>query len=409
MKYDIMVIGTHCGNDIVMAEHLAGLGLKSCVARRPEDNSTVEVPAEYLKHFSRKDVVVTKTRLDFVRLAHECRMIVSITGGLIHLLGKLWPAHRFLGLPPVVALITGSDFLELSLEKSMDGAFYRQYLKFADINWILPYPHALQNILKLNVKNVVFMPGFPFIVPDVPPEFQNPNRLPHGKRLRFFHCSVLDFNYTWYGEQRVSSKSNDRFIRAFARAVRDGYDIDCVILYRGHDRDVAKEMVRRAGPEVSSRFIWKNELNREELFQEFLNSDVIVNLFSCGGIGGITIEAMTLGCPMMQFGSKTYYDLAYAGVQPPYINCRTEDEIYDKIVWCCKNPEKLNDVAAEGKKWVEKYIAPQNSMKKFLFYYSALTGDRKLDFGPFIGEMEEHVKQMKAGTYDPFKGLCEPE
>ena len=74
--------------------------------------------------------------------------------------------RRFLGLPPVINLTTGSDITELAVERSLHGLLYRQYLRFVDLNWCLPMPHALQNITRLKVPNVVFMRGFPYIVPD---------------------------------------------------------------------------------------------------------------------------------------------------------------------------------------------------------------------------------------------------
>ena len=184
--------------------------------------------------------------------------------------------------------------------------------------------------------------------------------------------------------------------------MKAGYNIECVMLYRGADRDVAKEMVLRAG--IASSMYWKPHLSRDELYREILDSDVVVNMFAHGGAGGISFEAMALGRPVMQYANPTYFDLMYGGSMPPFINCRTEQEIYEKIVWCCETDE-LNELAEEGVKWVWQHIDPEKALTTFLFYYSLLTGEKRLDFGPHIPDMQAHVEKVLTGAYDPFVSL----
>ena len=110
------------------------------------------------------------------------------------------------------------------------------------------------------MPNVVFMNGFPLIVPERPAgaAYRPPRR---GERIRLFHGSNFDWNYTDFGLRRNSIKGNDKFIRAFVRAVRAGYDLELTALDRGPDRAVARAMFEHAG--VVDRVSWKSHLSRD--------------------------------------------------------------------------------------------------------------------------------------------------
>ncbi len=397
--YDVLVMGPLCGIDFIMAEHLSRHGLNVTIARRPTSGS-MAVPEDYFEAFDPKNVHIVTSPWQTVRLARESRLIFSATAELLGQLRKIWRWRRFLGLPPVINLTTGSDLSELSVEGTLHGRRYRQYMDMAAVNWCLPMPHSLQNLVRLKVPRVVFMQGFPYVMPEVPRE--GPYRKEPGEVLRLFHCSHLDWNLTNFGEQRNSTKGSHKFLRAFIRAVREGVDVQLTILDRGADREVARAMLEESG--VVDHVIWKPGLSREDLYREARRAHIVVNMFHHGGSGGISYEMLRLGVPVMQYANPTYFQLMYGGAMPPFINCRTEDEILEKIRWA-ETTEELPRIAEAGTEWVEQHIVLENAMTGFLFYYSLLTGDKKLDYGPFIDEMKGHVKSVMGGRYDPLEGL----
>ncbi len=396
-----MVIGNLCGNDLIMAEHLARNGLNPLVVRHYGDSS-MGVPDSYLDSLNKKNIVYLRNSFEFLRYARQCRLIFSITGALIFHLGHLWNFRFLYNLPPIINLSTGSDMTERLAEKSRVGIYYRQYVRFVDLNWCLPMPHTLKHIVQYRVPNVIFMNGFPYLVPNLSYSLSAKADKKENNSLRLFHCSHIDWNYSNFGVNRNSTKGNDKFIRAYIRAVKAGYNIKLTILERGPDKLVAKEMCDRAG--ISEYITWKSDLSRDELYEEILKSHVVVNMFAHGGAGGISYEAMALGRPVMQYANPDYFKLMYSGNIPPFINCRTEDEIYEKIIWCCQS-DQLTSIGVDSSKWVTKYIDPENSLTGFLFYYTLLTGDKKNDFGPHIEDMEKHVKEVSSGKYDPFENL----
>jgi glycosyltransferase involved in cell wall biosynthesis len=378
--YDVLIIGELAGTDLLYAEHISRKGLKCCILRRHHITKTTKETISHLSsyhtHFREEDIIYYKNELDFLRIAKTCRLIFSITGTLVGALRMLWPLRHFLGLPPVVNLTTGSDITELAVEKSFYGILYRQYLRFVDLNWCAPHPYALKNINSLKVPNVVFM-RIPWILLDEVASDKNGNNNNENKPLRFFHASHLDWKVNDPGAHRNSSKGNDRFIKAFARAIKDGLDAYCVILDRGPDRNVAKELIRNL--EVEDRFIWKPHLPRDELVDEFRNADVAVDQFDVGGFGGVAIEPMSLGKPVITYINENCSKLLYVE-PPPVLNCHTEDEIYEQIMKC-RDRIYLQNMGKQAKEWIYKYHHWENCLDQFLFYYTLLTGHRVLDYG----------------------------
>ena len=64
------------------------------------------------------------------------------------------------------------------------------------------------------------------------------------KTIVFSHCSNIDFGFIDSKAGRTSTKGNDKFIRGFIRAAKEGAPIRCNILDRGPDKDKLKELER---------------------------------------------------------------------------------------------------------------------------------------------------------------------
>jgi len=405
-EYDVFVCGPLAGCDEIMAAHLARVGFHVLLARHENERNSFTLPTGYRGKQEIAKHVDLKSSLDTLYWARQCRMVVSFTGYFGFLLGRLWPLRKILGLPPIMAIATGSDTTEMLDCDTPEGRRFRQYLHMTRLNWCIPLPHALKNLIKYRIPNVVFMQGFPFLVPDLdagawqghepytPPAADEP--------LRLFHCSHIDWNYTGFSRQRNSTKGNDKFIRAFIRALQQGCKLKLRILDRGVDRGVAREMFKHAG--VEEHVTWLEHLDRDALYKEIKKSHVVVNMFAHGGAGGISFESIALGRPLMQYANPTYFQLMYGGAIPPFIECFTEDEIFEKLLWC-RDTDRLPAVAQAGREWIDRHIAPENSMTGFRFYYSHITGDQKIDCGAHIQEMENFARSVEDGSYDPLAGL----
>ena len=398
-RSDVLVTGPLVSCDYILAEHLCRAGLDAIAVRKSGAEAAISVPASYLGCLSADRRVAVEGPLEFLGYARNSRLIVSITGTLTGHLRQLWPLRRILGLPPVINLTTGSDITEHAVGSSLSSRIYRQYLRFVDLNWVLPMPHALQNLVRLDVPNVVFMKGFPYMVPEPDQALPPLAPLRPDAPLRLLHCSNLDWNVTDFGAERNSTKGNDKFLHAFIAAVRQGHDLQLSILERGPDQAIAKEILARGG--ASDRVTWKGHLSRDDLYREISKAHIVVNMFAHGGAGGISYEALAVGRPVMQYANPTYFSLMYGGEMPPFISGYSSDEILSRLIWC-RTEADLPAIAKRGRDWVRRHIAPPDALTDFLFYYSHLTGDRRLDFGLHIESMAAHVRSVQAGSYDPF-------
>lgn len=370
-KYDVLFIGTLADNDLVVANHLSRLGLK-CVIMRPLGEEIRESD-RYLSQFQNNDIIYYKHRWSIIKIARKSRLILCFAG-----LGKIGVLYlpcvrRLMSLPPVINITTGSDITELAADKSLKGALYRNFLRCADLNWCANYPHAIKNVLGLGLRNVVFM-RFPYYIPgDLSPE-----RIEQESgSIRFIHASNLDWKINDSGLLRNSSKGNNRFIRAFARAAKNGIDISCIILERGPDVEEAKKLIKQLG--VEDRFVWKPNMTRTELVGEFARADVVVDQFDVGGFGGIAVEAMMMAKPVMIHLQENCQKLLYSE-RPPVLNCYTEEEIYQQIM-ACQKKEDILDLGRRAKEWVYKYHHRSTCLDQFLFYYTLLTGHEVVDYG----------------------------
>ena len=139
--------------------------------------------------------------------------------------------------------------------------------------------------------------------------------------LVFFHYSRLDWRSTKNDGNRKSTKGNDRFIRAFVKAINDGLNARCVILRRGKDCDLAQKLIREIGGE--KYFEWRESLSLPELVEQIERSDIVVDQFDIGGFGAGAIEAMALAKPIMIYLDMASLQLSY-DEGPPVLNCRTE-------------------------------------------------------------------------------------
>ncbi len=372
-QYDIGIIGNICSVDINTATSLSKLGAKVLVFRKWNDKDLSAADTYSQNGSSEFDVYTSKGSLDFFVKACSCRILFSFTGAVLGPLKKVYPLRFLPMFPPIVNISTGSDITELLGERSLKGFLYRIHLRFSTLNWLVEYPHGLKNILKYKIPNVYFMPFPAFRLPE--------KKLPlpeSNDKIIFFHPSHLDWRVSDPDENRNSSKGNDRFIKAFIRAVKNGLDAECILLYRGPDRDLALKMVEDSG--IKERFIWKQALTRDELFDAFLKCHVVVDQFDVGGLGGIAVEAMASGRPVMTYIEENCSRLQYGGDIPPVINCWSEEEIYRQINNCIAD-DFLGKKAQESHLWVNRQHRPHIVYDKILFYVALLTGKRIKDYG----------------------------
>lgn len=283
------------------------------------------------------------------RTIKHSSLVISLGPSIFYEFGLVNCFKHFILKRKLIAFITqGSDITEYINGNSLYAKFYKYFLKKSVFNLFSPYKHALYNLHKHHIYNVFFA-CHPHKLPICSQE--NIEDSPF-KKLTLFHCSNLDWGETDNKQGRNSTKGNDRFLRAFHRAVTSGLtNIHCYILDRGPDKELVKKYITENN--LEEYFTWHKSMKRDELHNFINKVDIVVDQFDVGGLGGIACEAMAQAKPVMIYIDENCWPLVY-NEEPPVINCHTEDEIYNAILeWSDK--KKLKNLGEKAEKWVRKY------------------------------------------------------
>ena len=219
-RLQIGLTGAICDNDLVLAEYLKRLGVE-CIVFRP-----VGLPATALTN-PLTDALV-RAILDILMARSSSCVRSDMLTTYIHFqpfflplwLGMyrfLYPFLSAIGWPKFATIGTGSSLTEAIEGCSLRAVLARIAMRWANVNIVNNYPHALKNLICYKIENIVFLP-FPFVQVDANSVVEGNAAARYAEnRITFFHPSHLDWAATDVSSERNSTKGNDRFIAAFAR------------------------------------------------------------------------------------------------------------------------------------------------------------------------------------------------
>jgi glycosyltransferase involved in cell wall biosynthesis len=249
---------------------------------------------------------------------------------------------------PYIACGTGSDIREVAVQDGLKGKWMRFFLGRAARTLLLNLD-MVELMDKIGLKNAQF---FPFMIdtekfrPDVVKREYVP-----ANQILFFMPSHLDWGVVDNAPGRNSTKGNDRFIRAFAKFVKTDGPAHAVLLERGPDRGIAKEMVAQLG--ISPYVTFLPELNKDELIRHFQMADIVVDQFDVGAFGTTGLEAMACAKPVMIYIKNHCADMCYPE-RPPVMNARTEDAIYEQMK-IGANKNYREEIGQKAREWILRY------------------------------------------------------
>lgn len=371
----IAVIGPLVDNDLVFAEHVARYGHEVTVMRKRGVGSRgAAFGGGGFSRFTAADIVEYAHPFDLVGKVRGFDYVFTFTAafpfGLFYLL-PFYPLLNRFGWPRYMNIGTGSDIMERAIAGGLDGVLQRLGMRNAHMNMVLNYPEALRNVARLGISNACVLP-FPYL----PARSEEGGEIDVGAlrgmpgTLLALHASHLDWGETDNAPGRVSTKGNDRFIRALARLKSEGIGrIRVVMLDRGSDRHQARRMVEDLG--LGDWVIWREHMSRSELYQTMAACDLVVDQFDVGGLGGIAWEAMSLGKPVLMHLAQPNDLLAYDDATP-VLQASTEDDILAALRLAL-NPEWRATQGAEIARWMA-LRDPGRIVPRYLLYASIATG-----------------------------------
>lgn len=274
-------------------------------------------------------------------------LVHSFSGSLFFNLRPVWE----FGLRrrrPYIACATGSDLREVAMSRGVSGRLMRLFFQRA----------ARTLLLNLDMVDLTERAGlvgaefFPFMIDT---EKYSPGAVDRAygspDHLLFFMASHLDWGVVDNAAGRNSTKGNDRFIKAFARYVSERGRAHAVILDRGSDHDVARELIAELG--ISQHVTVLPEMRKDELVKHYRMADVVVDQFDVGAFGTLGLEAMSCGKPVMIYINNSCADRCYPE-RPPVLNARTEEDIFHQIE-LASDASFRQEKGAQAREWILKY------------------------------------------------------
>lgn len=377
-KYVVGIVGDLCGVDLVLAEGLARHGCAVSVFRhigttQKQEGLGSEALDSYHTRFSSNDLYYFRNSTEFIRLAMQCEIIMGFTATIPAWLGWLYPVKLLPQFPKIINISTGSDISEFLDNHTWRSKRYRHHLNTSALNWMVEYPHALKNLIRYKIKNVYLWPFPGMHVSDTP--FQSP---PNRNDVLFFHPTRHDFKVNDPGIHRNSSKGNDRFLKAFIRAIKSGLNARCVVIDLGPDAKEALRIIKESG--VEDRFEILKPMSRELLFEQYTRADVIADNFDIGGLSCTTVEALSGGRPVICYINEPCSSLLFDKDLPPILNCWSEDEIFKQIMRCGEK-QFLVDQGILSREWVMRHIHWSVILERLILHISLILGRPMKEYG----------------------------
>lgn len=339
----IIIFNGVCNYGLVIAELLARFQIPCKLYTI--DRISKEL-LNFFPYFEEKNIIINN-KISLAQDLKNAKLCINVSMGLIEHLGiKRFIFYVLLKKIPVVNIPTGSDLSEIEIEGWLRRFLFLILLRNGTTH--LPhYFYSIRIFLKYKFKNL-FLSRHPYLL-------QKKQERINDEEIIFFHASNLDWGAIDNKRGRNSIKNNLIFIKAFIKASKYlsqcHIAVKCLILDRGPDKELAKEIIHLK--KADSFFEWIPPTTTVQLAKYISRASIVVDQFYLGILGMIAMESMAQAKAVMIYIDKNYWSLVYSE-EPPIINCHTEDEIYEAILkWA--DHKKLRELGERAEKWVRKY------------------------------------------------------
>lgn len=248
---------------------------------------------------------------------------------------------------PYIAYATGSDLREEAIKKTFNG--HRCKKHFNDAALVI---HTLDNLSIKAAEEIGLTKCRLFKIPVGASPVKQYN-LSEEHEVIYFMPSRLHIQKDHSYENCI--KNNQLFIHAFAKYIKAGGKAKLVLLRRGTHIQKVKDIISDLG--IQKNVIWKKEMTPSELLNFFYECDVVVDQFNSLSSplpgGGITIEALSTGTPVLKKIDLEYNKFMY-GTAAPILACSTEEQIIEILVKC-ENKSFIKNVGEASRHWIYQY------------------------------------------------------
>ncbi|OKO67424.1 glycosyltransferase [Bradyrhizobium sp. NAS96.2] len=155
----------------------------------------------------------------------------------------------------------------------------------------------------------------------------------------------------WHAAPASMQKGNDLFLRAAAQVAQTDRDFRIILVEWGVDVHRSKELIRELG--IEDMVSWIPSLNKAELRQLYCSSDVVVDQFMIPAMGGVTFEAMALGCRVITNLDEAQ-SAEFFGAAPPCLAADSIESCAARIFEVLADPLDDDGRGDAARLWFEK-------------------------------------------------------
>jgi len=153
--------------------------------------------------------------------------------------------------------------------------------------------------------------------------------------------------------QDWAEKGNDRLIVAFARYLRRKPTALLLLVEWADSANDLRSTKRLVSDlKIQDSITWLPVMNKNKLVELYNLSTAVFDQFIFGAFGTTVPEAMACAKPVVGYAEATYWKHLHGSV-PPVLNCRTVDEIHERMVEL-EDPSYCEKAGLAARDWVEK-------------------------------------------------------
>lgn len=158
--------------------------------------------------------------------------------------------------------------------------------------------------------------------------------------------------HDWVEGTGYADKGNDIFLKAFGRLRQQGYKVGLICCEWGKNINESKALLDELG--CGQHVMWVKPMPVVRFERMSKAADLVVDQFMLGAFGGVMFKAMSAGAAVL-----TYLDVERVRgqyqVEPPVINCKTEEDIYSNVVEIISSPQMLLKLKSDSRAWIKKF------------------------------------------------------
>jgi glycosyltransferase involved in cell wall biosynthesis len=190
---------------------------------------------------------------------------------------------------------------------------------------------------------------------------------PPGDHVTFFHPARQD----WLLADPSMIKGNDRLVRAFARISRTHSSTRLVMIAWGRDLEATRDLIKSLG--IEGKIQWLDPMRKQDLWRAYLSSHAVLDQFVLPSFGGVTFEALALGCRVITNVDSEAAERFFSEA-PPVYSASSEDEIYQMLEKIILDRNDLAGVGDAGAEWIKNHHSAERIIELQLETYRKFPG-----------------------------------